>query len=314
MRILIDKYVPYLRGVLEPYAEVRYLEPEEFTPANVWEADALIVRTRTRVNATLLAGSRVQLVCTATIGFDHIDTAYCEQQGIRWINSPGCNAAAVSDYVEEVLRELHPHTGATIGVVGVGHVGSLVAEMAEKKGYRVLTCDPLRADEPEFQHTPLEQIARRCDIITFHTPLTRQGENATYHLCDASFLEKCRPEALIINAARGGVVDEHALLASGNPCAIDTWEGEPHISTDLLQRANLASQHLAGYSIQGKINASNTCLAAVCDQFHLPALTIDQRQVPAPGDSAQGWLRRVSDILKEHPFDFEVLRESYRLR
>lgn len=313
MRILIDKYVPYLRGVLEPYAEVRYLEPEEFTPAAVWEADALIVRTRTKINAALLEGSRVRLVCTATIGYDHIDTAYCESHHIAWTNAPGCNAQAVCDYVEEALNELERMqrlpSKPVLGVVGCGHVGSLVADMAARRGYEVLVNDP-----PKGLGVSLMDIAHRCDIITFHTPLCADGPYPTYHLCNSYFLSECKPDAIIINAARGGIVDEAALLLSGNDCIIDTWEGEPRLNHDLLDHALLASQHIAGYSIRGKINASEACLRKVCEVFDLDPLTIDERQVPEHGDIEEGWLRRVSHTIKANPMNFETLRETYRLR
>lgn len=324
MRILIDKYIPYLRGVLEPYAEVRYLEPEEFTPANVWEADALFIRTRTKVNSTLLQGSRVRLVCTATIGYDHIDTAYCEQQQIRWTNAPGCNAQAVCNYIEEALRELDRlghidlSTHPTVGIVGVGHVGSLVATMAEELGCRILLNDlPEVVEQSPFARelfVSLDEIARCSDVITFHTPLVKEGANATYHLCGAQFLSQCQPQAVIINAARGGIVDEQALMLAGNPCVIDTWENEPHLNSDMLEHTVLASQHIAGYSIQGKINASTACLRALCDEFHIPALSIDAKQVPLPGDNESGWLLRLTETLKQNPFCFESLRESYPLR
>lgn len=316
MRILIDKYVPYLRGVLEPHAEVRYLEPDEFTPANVWEADGLIIRTRTKIQPLLLEGSRVRLVATATIGYDHIDTDYCDSHAIRWTNAPGCNAQAVCDYMQEVLTELHESqmssaTGIfpTLGIVGVGNVGSLVADMAARLGYEVLVCDP-----PKGIGVSMDELARRCDIITFHTPLTREGDYPTFHLCDDAFLSKCKPNVVIVNAARGGVVDEAALLEHGTKCIIDTWEHEPHINHDLLEHAFLATQHIAGYSIQGKINASNACLKAVSEVFHLPKLSIDKKQVPEPGDNAPGWVSRLSEKLKANPMQFEELRETYKLR
>lgn len=312
MLILVDKHVPYLRGVLEPYAEVRYLEPEEFSPAVVREADALIVRTRTKVNAALLEGSRCRLVCTATIGFDHIDTAWCEAHGIRWTNAPGCNAQAVCDWVEEALfnsSTIQPSTLKTIGVVGVGHVGSLVVEMARRYGLEVIECDP-----PKGKTVSLSKIARSCDVITFHTPLTRKGDYPTYHLCDEAFLRECKPGALILNASRGGVVDEQALLASGHPYILDTWENEPNLNPEVLSHALLASQHIAGYSRQGKINASEACLAAISHEFGLPELHIDRSQVPEAGDNAPGWLRRATDLLKSNPDQFESLRESYSLR
>lgn len=306
MKILIDKYIPYLRGVLEPYAEVAYLEPEEFTPARVQDADALFIRTRTKCNEALLAGSQVRFIATATIGFDHIDTAYCEAHGIRWTNCPGCNAQGVCDYVEEVLNDISP---THLGVVGVGHVGSLVAAMAERRGWQVLRCDPFTG-EPNT----LDEIAQKCNVITFHTPLTRSGEHPTWHMADQAFFRRCQPGTLIINAARGGVVDEQALIESGLPCIIDTWEGEPKINRALLDYALLGSQHIAGYSLQGKINASNMCLAALSEAFGLPHLEIDRSLVPPRGDHAPGWLRRVDARLRENPKDFERLRETYLLR
>lgn len=309
MRILVDRYIPYLKGVLEPYAEVEYLEPEEFTPARVADADALLVRTRTRCNEALLAGSRVRFIATATIGFDHIDTSYCEAHNIRWTNCPGCNAQGVCDYVEEVLATLYPHQAGYLGVVGVGHVGSLVAAMAARKGWQVLRYDPFTG-EPNT----IDEIAQKCHVITFHTPLTKSGEHPTYHMADRGFFERCRPDALIINAARGGVVDEQVLIDSGLKCVIDTWEGEPAINRALLDYAELASFHIAGYSLQGKINASNMCLRALSETFDLPLLEIDYTQVPESGDTAPGWLARLTEILKKNPDGFEELRETYKLR
>lgn len=311
MLVLIDKYVPFLQGVLEPYATVRYLEPEAFTPDVVKEADALIVRTRTKCNAALLDGSRVQFIATATIGFDHIDRAYCEAHDIAWTNCPGCNAQAVCDYVEEALDTCLPSLeGRCLGVVGVGHVGSLVAKMAERRGMRVLLNDP-----PKGIGVPLEEVAAKCDVITFHTPPTKQpAAFPTYHLCDESFLQQCKPNALIINASRGGVVDEEALLRSGHACVIDTWEGEPRMNPELLAKAELASFHIAGYSLQGKENASRHCLEALCKHFGLPALTVARTDDVVHGDSAAGWLKRVTETLREHPEAFESLREQYVLR
>ncbi len=338
MLVIIDKYVPFVTGVLEAQGvEVQYLDPADITATAVRDADALIIRTRARCGAALLDGSRVRFIATATIGYDHIDRDYCAAHNIRWVSCPGCNAQAVCDYVEEAIRTVIPAMNSTtiqdssrqstdsqptaerqlsdgksrltLGVVGVGHVGSLVAKMAEQHGLRVLLNDP-----PLGIGVSLQEIAHQCDIITFHTPLTRAGEYPTYHLCDEAFLTQCRPDALIINAARGGVVDEQALIHSQHPCVIDTWEGEPQLNPDLLAKAYLASFHIAGYSIQGKINASNTCLSELCQFFGLPACEIDKKLVPLHGDSDRGWLSRVSDTLKSHPQDFEYLRESYRLR
>lgn len=312
MRVVIDKYIPFVQEVLAPYAEVTALEPEAITAAAVRDADALIIRTRTKVNASLLEGSAVQFIATATIGYDHIDANYCEEHGISWMSCPGCNAQAVCDYIEECLRELGVPEHSTVGVVGVGHVGSLVAKMAERKGYRVLLNDP-----PKNIGQSIGEIEEKCDFITFHTPITHEGSYPTYHLCDADFLRHCKPNAIIVNAARGGVVDEAALLASGKRFVLDTWENEPHINVEVVKRAELASFHIAGYSVEGKLNASQMCLDAFSAHFGTPILSIDKKVVSLHadyGDSASGWLRRVSDQLKAQPDRFEQLRKQYKLR
>jgi len=320
LKVLIDKYVPYVAEALAPIAEVVCLEPEAITPERVRDADALIIRTRTRCDAALLAGSRVRFIATATIGYDHIDTTYCDQHHIHWTNCPGCNSQAVCDYLEEALTSLLTPPSSnnpllpstfyllpTIGIVGVGHVGTKVAAMASRLGYQVLLNDP-----PKGIGVSLDEIARQCDIITFHTPL----DAATYHLCSATFLQKCKPHALIINAARGGIVDEQALLQSGHPYVIDCWENEPHIDPRvcLSKQALLCSYHIAGYSQEGKKNASEMCLTAFCNFFGLSTLKIEKKVVPLHADSAPGWLMRVSDQLKAHPEQFEQLRKNYILR
>ena len=196
----------------------------------------------------------------------------------------------------------------TIGVIGVGHVGSLVAKMTERKGMKVLLNDP-----PKGIGVSLHEIAAQCDIITFHVPL----DKTTYHLCDEAFLSHCKPGALIINAARGGVVDEQALLQSGHPFVLDTWENEPHIDANVLHHALLASMHIAGYSLEGKRNASQMCLDAIAEEWGLPKINlqspISNLQLPI-GDTSPGWLSRISEQLKAHPEHFEQLRKNYPLR
>lgn len=320
MLIVADKYIPFLQGILEEYAEVLYLEPEEITAKTVREADALLIRTRTRCDETLLRESRVKFIATATIGYDHIDTGYCERNDIVWTNSPGCNAQGVCDYVEEAIDCFVDKTDCadrpiTIGIVGVGHVGSLVAQMAQHKGFRILLNDP-----PKGIGVSLDEIARNADIITFHTPLIRTGEYPTWHLCDSSFLDKCKPQTLIINAARGGVLDEEALLSklSAVGCrlstVIDTWEKEPHINKALLNKVTIATYHIAGYTLQGKINATNICLAALCGHFSLPVLQIPKKTLPLQPELKRGWLTEIDQQLRAEPDNFEYLRKTYKLR
>ena len=318
-QVIIDKGIPFLEGVFPPEIDVRYLSPEEITPEAVRCADALFVRTRTKINKELLQGSNIRFVATATIGFDHIDQDYCREAGIHWVSCPGCNAQAVCDYVEEAISSIKSGENAlTIGVVGYGHVGQLVAQMAQRRGYQVLLSDP-----PLGIGMSLEQLAPLCDVLTFHTPLTREGEHPTYHLCDANILRLCKPNTLIINAARGGVIDEQALLSCLSPLAssphrliasIDCWEGEPNLNQELLKKVDLASFHIAGYSIQGKMNASEMCLRAFCEFFSLPILSINKKAVPLQGDSEKGWLVRITEQLKASPEHFEQLRKQYRLR
>ena len=320
MQVVIDKGIPFLDGVFPSDIEVLHLSPEEITPSAVRNADALFVRTRTRINKELLQGSKVRFVATATIGFDHIDQSYCREAGIHWVSCPGCNAQAVCDYVEEAiassLHRLIASSPITIGIVGYGNVGKLVAQMAENHGYRVLLSDP-----PLGIGSSLKEIAPQCDVLTFHTPLTYDGEYPTYHLCDAEILRLCKPNALIINAARGGVIDEQALLShliASSPhrliASIDCWENEPQLNQELLQRVDLASFHIAGYSIAGKMRASEMCLHAFCEFFSLPILSINKKVVPLHGDSESGWLKRISDQLKAAPEHFEQLRKAYLLR
>ncbi len=315
-QVIIDKGIPFLEGVFPPEIDVRYLSPEDITPETVRCADALFVRTRTQINKELLHGSNVRFVATATIGFDHIDQDYCREAGIHWVSCPGCNAQAVCDYVEEAISSIKSGENAlTIGIVGYGHVGKLVAQMAQRQGYQVLLSDP-----PLGIGMSLEQLAPLCDVLTFHTPLTREGEHPTYHLCDETILRLCKPNTLLINAARGGVIDEQSLnsqlltLNSQLSTAIDCWENEPDLNQELLKKVDLASFHIAGYSIQGKMNASEMCLRAFCEFFSLPILSINKKAVPLQGDSEKGWLLRITEQLKATPEHFEQLRKQYRLR
>ena len=317
MKIIFDQHIPFLLEAVQkewPHVDICPMKPEEIDSPTVRDADVLIVRTRTKVKEALLAGSSVRLVCTATIGYDHIDTAWCESHGIRWMSCPGCNAQAVCDYIDEAINEITNHKSqitntSTIGVVGVGHVGSLVAKIAQRRGLNVLLNDP-----PKGIGVSLDFIGQKCDIITFHVPLNE----STYHLCDAAFLAQCKPGALIINAARGGVVDEQALMHSGHPYILDTWENEPDIDPDVLHHAQLASMHIAGYSVEGKRNASQMCLDAIAEEFGMPKIDIsksrDLEVMKQNGDSAPGWLSRISISLKANPTAFEALRKAYPLR
>lgn len=271
MKVVIDSAIPYLRGVLEPYSEVVYREGQGISVADVADADALIVRTRTKCNANLLQGSRVKLIATATIGFDHIDLDYCAQQGIRVVTAEGCNAAGVLQWVAAALAMLSQRDGwlprqKTLGIVGVGNVGSLVERYARAWGFEVLCCDPPRQLREGGDFIDFEELLRRSDIVTLHTPL----DSTTHHLLDAAAVGLIRENGVIINASRGEVASTQALLSAPQTLMLDVWENEPEIDAELLDKALVATPHIAGYSAQGKANAASMVVRAVAKEFGLP--------------------------------------------
>ena len=327
MKFVIDSAIPYLQGVLEPFAQVVCLPGREIGAADVRDADALIVRTRTRCDEHLLGQSRVKMIATATIGFDHIDRTWCAARGIEVATAAGCNARGVLQWVAAVLESLSRRQGwspreKTLGIVGVGHVGSLVKSYAEAWGFRVLCCDPPREEREQCGFLPLEEVARHSDLLTFHTPL----DDSTRHMCGETLLRQMKPEAVVINSSRGEVVDGQALCESGHPCVLDVWEHEPDLHPGLLARALLATPHIAGYSRQGKANASAMSVAALARRFGLPLEGWYPPEVRASAPRPIGWeellatIRDAYDIeaesrrLKSRPEDFEFLRDHYAYR
>ncbi len=244
------------------------------------DADAIITRTRTICNEKLLAGSSVKLIATATIGYDHIDTSYCETNGIEWTNAPGCNSWSVAQYMMAALFHLAQQkgillAGKTIGVIGAGQVGSKVARLCAAVGMNVLVNDPPRQRaEGDQGFVLLEVIARESDFITVHTPLTYEGADRSFHLIDEAFVQQCAKPFYLINAARGEVTDTVALkngLKSGKilEAIIDCWEGEPEIDCELLEMAFIATPHIAGYSRDGKANGTSMSVQAISRKFNL---------------------------------------------
>lgn len=295
MKIVADNTVPFLKGIAEPFAEVVYLDSKAFTPEAVRDADALIVRSIDKCTRELLEGSRVRLITTATIGFDHIDTHYCEEAGITWRNAPGCNAASVAQYVlvsliAIALRRGESLAGKTIGIVGVGHVGSIVARYAEAWGMRVLLNDPPRAAvEGDGAFVPLETIKKEADIVTLHVPLTREGQYATYHLADADFFGRLRRKPWFVNSCRGAVMDTAALIQAKRAgqvgeLVIDCWENEPAISPELLELTTIATPHIAGFSADGKANGTRACLRAISEFFNVEVERLKEVTPPEPAD------------------------------
>ena len=282
-RIIADNKIPFLGGVLEPYADVAYLPGAGITRADVAGADALLVRTRTRCDAGLLRGSRLRMIATATIGYDHIDAAYCEANNIRWVNAPGCNASSVQHYIAAAIVTWANERGArlsetTLGVIGAGNVGSKVAKAGEALGMRVILNDPPRADkEGTGQFAALDELLRESDIVTCHTPLTRTGPYPTWRLASRPFFGQMKEGAVYINSSRGAVTDsnalKHAMQAKLSACILDVWEGEPQPDPLLLEQAFLATPHIAGYSADGKANGTAACVREASRFFDIPSLS-----------------------------------------
>ena len=341
MKIVADDKIPFLKGVFEPWAKVLYLPGGSIAPADVADADALIVRTRTRCGEALLAGSRVRFVASATIGFDHIDAPALEKLDIRWTNAPGCNAASVAQYAAAVLLGFGiPLEGRTLGVVGVGHVGKLVAAVGEALGMKVLLNDPPRAEaEGPEKFVSLDTIRRESDVVTLHVPKEAGGAHPTVGLIDGAFFAGLKPGARLISAARGEVVDEAALkeaLRSGRlaDAAVDVWRNEPEIDPELLSLVRFATPHIAGYSTDGKANGTTAAVRFVAEGLGIGALC-DWRAIPPPpaggdlielpaampeAEALRFALRRTFDLdgasaaLKADRSAFEALRGSAPLR
>lgn len=336
MKVIVDNKIPYIKEAIEKIAdEVVFVPGSAFTPEIVKDADALIIRTRTRCNRELLNGSRVKFIATATIGYDHIDTEYCLEAGISWTNAPGCNSASVAQYLHSTLLLLEREKGialkeACIGIIGVGNVGRKVADVARSLGMKVLLNDPPRQEQEGGKvFSDLETIAGECDIITFHTPLNRTGKYCTFHLANKQFFNSLAKKAVIINTSRGEVIETSALLEaleSGQvaEAIIDVWENEPEINRTLLDQVFLGTPHIAGYSADGKANATRMSLEAICRFFDIRA---DFKILPpAPAHStltvkeeADAYLemynpQRDSNALKTYPEMFEQLRGDYPLR
>ncbi|MCD8310047.1 MAG: 4-phosphoerythronate dehydrogenase PdxB [Prevotellaceae bacterium] len=336
MRIIVDDKIPYIQAAVSQLAdEVVFLPGKAFTPALVKGADAIVIRTRTRCDRALLEGSGVRFIATATIGFDHIDTAYCREAGIAWVNAPGCNAASVAQYVQSALIVLQRERGmrlqgATLGIVGAGHVGSKVARMARQMGLAVLLNDPPRAAvEGDAGFVPLEELAARSDIVSFHVPLSRAGIYKTFHLADSAFFHSLKRRPVFINTSRGEVVETAALTAALDEGAIsdaviDVWEHEPDIDLTLLYKTFIGTPHIAGYSADGKAGATRMALDALCRHFQLHASYNIQPPAPtrpfitaASREAAYLQIydpRRDADALKADPRSFEQLRGAYPLR
>ena len=343
MKIVCDDRIPFLRGVFGDTAECVYLPGAETGRGDLIDADAVITRTRTLCGPKLLEGTRVRFIASATIGTDHIDKAWCAENGIAWSNAPGCNSGSVRQYIASalcVLKRRHSldFSKLTLGVVGVGNVGSKVADLGRTLGMRVLLCDPPRAAREGGEgFTDLDTLWRGSDIVSLHVPLEREGLYPTVHLIDSKRLgSDGNRDKILINSSRGAVVDNAALreaLEAGRlrAAVLDVWENEPDIDLRLLQLVDIATPHIAGYSADGKARGTMMAVRAVAEALDLPRKDWSPAGIPEPEgglvyeceageDLVEMALLASYDILADdaalraHPENFEYLRGHYPVR
>lgn len=338
MKIVIDNAIPFIQGLFEPYAEVVYKEGAGICRDDLADADALVIRTRTECNASLLEGTGIKMIATATIGTDHIDLEYCEKHGIFVKNAAGCNAGGVANYVISALygsaaRKSLPLTGSTVGIVGVGSVGSRVEQMLRSLGFQTLRCDPPRAAaEGSSQFCELDYLLENSDIVTMHVPLN----DSTRGMANAGFFAKMRPGAFFINSARGSVVVDKDLLEAIprlGTVVIDTWNNEPDINLELMEKVDIATPHIAGYSYQGKQWGTALAVRAVARFFSITDLyeffpATDLKELEAVKLDLRGKDQgQIASIIQYNypiftddfmfrmsPSDFEALRTGYHYR
>ncbi len=273
MKILVDENMPYARELFSRLGDVKAVPGRPIPVAELIDADALMVRSVTKVNEALLAGKPVKFVGTATAGTDHVDDAWLKQTGIGFSAAPGCNAIAVVEYVFSALLMLAERDGfalrdRTVGIIGVGNVGGRLQKRLEALGIRTLLCDPPRADRgDEGEFHALDELVAQCDVLTFHTPLFKEGPYKTLHMADEALLRALKPGTILINACRGPVVDNVALLKclqAGQDLSVvlDVWEPEPDLNVELLAKVDIGTAHIAGYTLEGKARGTTQVFEA----------------------------------------------------
>jgi len=338
MKIVIDDAIPFIKGVLEPFADVLYKAGGQLCRDDIRDADALIIRTRTNCDASLLAGSSVKIIATASSGCENIDMDFCRTNGIFVKNATGCTAAGVMDYVFSALygcaaRKSIPLTGATFGIIGVGESGSKVERMARMLGFKVLLCDPIRMEkEGPSQFCSLDNLLTNADIVSLHLPLNEHTRNSV----DSNFFGKMRLGAFFINTAHGGIVNEKALIDAIpklGPVVIDTWANEPSINMTLMDKVDIATPHVAGYSYQSKQTSTMMAVRTVARFFGIKKLyefypDADIQQLEAVkldvSGMNQGQIASAFQynypiftddfIFRMNPFGFDEIRANYRYR
>lgn len=320
MKIIADQNIPFVERCFAHLGQVELYPGRKITPEIVADADALLVRSITRVDEKLLAASSVKFVATATIGFEHIDRDYLARRGIGFASAPGSNANSVAEYIVAALLTLGKKykltlSSKSIGVVGVGNVGSRVARKCTALGMKVILNDPpLARQTGDSKYRSLDELLE-CDFVTMHTPLTKEGQDKTYHLADAAFFSRIKKGAFFFNTSRGGVMDTPALKQAMQSkhlsgVVLDVWENEPNIDPELLAKVDLSTPHIAGYSFDGKVAGLIMIYEALCKHFKKTPVHTLQDFLPLPQTPE---IRLTDEELKrdEQAITHDVVQQIY---
>lgn len=333
IKIISDNKIPFINGVTESVVDIKYISGSTITSDDIKNADALLTRTRTICNRTLLEGSSIKFIGTATIGFDHIDIEYCKNHGIDVSIASGCNAGGVVNYVLTALAHLGVSNNKTVGIIGVGNVGTLLNERLKAYGFKTILNDPPKEALSENNiYSSLDYLLQNSDIITIHTPLIKEGVYKTDKIASESFFDRCKKGAIFINTSRGETVDDNALINAIendkiSSTVIDVWNHEPLINSVLLEKSTISTPHIAGYSIQGKANGSSITICALAKRFNINSLKEWYPEgVPKREISSKNWdetkkllldsydISKESAYLKQNRSDFEKMRDNYDYR
>lgn len=321
MKIVVDNKIPHIEEFFAPFAEITLINGEDINPSHIKNADALLVRTATHVNDKLLSGSLVSFVGSATAGTDHLDINHLNRHNITWAHTPGANATAVAEYVLCCIAAMQQHhylkKKFRAGVIGVGKVGSIVANLLQQMGCEILLNDPPRLDaEPHFASAPLTEFSD-LDLICLHTPLTYDGNHPSHHLINTNLLKQLKPGCIILNAGRGAVIDTTALLKASHVIScLDVWENEPHIDLKMLEQATIATPHIAGYSLQAKHQATQMIWQAAANHFGWDSMKLKSKTAATITLDLQHWQQqclRCYDPIK-HTMEFKQTKNFSDMR
>ncbi|WP_371833639.1 4-phosphoerythronate dehydrogenase [Shewanella sp. H8] len=282
MKIIADENMPYVEALFGDLGQIEYVNGRTLSPEQVNDADVLLVRSVTKVNAALIENAeKLKFVGSATIGTDHVDVDYLATRNIYFTNAPGCNATAVGEYAFIAMLELAQRfgeslAGKVVGIVGAGNTGTAAAKCLQAYGLKVLLCDPIKAlqgDPREF--VSLDTIIEQADIISLHVPITKQGQHKTWYLFDETRLNQLKPNTWLLNCCRGEVIDNRALIKFKQQrddvkLVLDVWEGEPNPMAALVALAEFATPHIAGYSLEGKARGTFMLYQKWCELLDLP--------------------------------------------